>query len=69
MWSIKHLIMDGERPKGATLLAQLLIFVLMYFRMHDIYDAKTNCKVKYDVFLLKNKDIESVVGILVQTCN
>lgn len=61
--------MDGERPKGATLLAQRLIFVLMYFRMHDIYDAKINCKVKYDVFLLKNKDIESVVGILVQTCN
>ena len=42
MWSIKHLIMDGERPKEATRQAQLLIFVLMYFRMHDIYDAKIN---------------------------
>ena len=58
--------MDEERPKGAALVARLLIFVSMYFKTHPIYDIEINRKVKYDMFSLHHKDVGLVLYILLK---
>lgn len=55
--------------KGQRLMARLLIFVFMCFRMYHIYDANFYSRVKKDMFSLHNKDIKLVVYILVLTYN